>query len=183
MNNMNMYGGGNGGAVGAVGGMMGGGFPGGGGGGGMEGNMAGYRMLQEFEFEIARLRDENGQLRYQKELNERDFENVMFENNTLYGKLENLENVFIGSAIQRDGLSSSNSKLSQDYTTSTLMLENTELKKKIGRLEEEKLELKQSIINMSSGNGGLGGPASAIMNGGMADMNEVYQLKQSNGEL
>jgi hypothetical protein len=24
---------------------------------------------------------------------------VMFENNTLYGKLENLENVFIGSAI------------------------------------------------------------------------------------
>ena len=63
------------------------------------------------------------------------------------------------------------------------MLENTELKKKIGRLEEEKLELKQSIINMSSGNGGLGGPASAIMNGGMADMNEVYQLKQSNGEL
>jgi len=56
-------------------------------------------MLQEFEFEIARLREENSQLRYQKELNERDFEQVMFENNTLYGKLENLENVFIGSAI------------------------------------------------------------------------------------
>jgi hypothetical protein len=56
----------------------------------------------------------------------------MFENNTLYGKLENLENVFIGSAIQRDGLGSSQSnKLTHDYTTSTLMLENTELKKKI----------------------------------------------------
>lgn len=71
----------------------------------------------------------------------------MFENNTLYGKLENLENVFIGSAIQREGLSSSHSnKLSHDYTTSTLMLENTELKKKIGRLEEEKLELKQALL-------------------------------------
>jgi len=66
----------------------------------------------------------------------------MWENNTLYGKLENLENVFIGTAIQRDGLSSANSKISQDYTTSTLMLENTELKKKIAKLEEEKLELK-----------------------------------------
>jgi hypothetical protein len=51
-------------------------------------------------------------LRYTKELKEREFENVMFENNTLYGKLENLENVFIGSAIARDGLSSAHSKLS-----------------------------------------------------------------------
>lgn len=97
----------------------------------------------------------------------------MFENNTLYGKLENLENVFIGSAIQRDGLKSSNSKLSQDYTTSTLMLENTELKKKIARLEEEKLELKQNLINVANGGGGMG-PASLMMNGGLADMNEVY---------
>ena len=100
----------------------------------------------------------------------------MFENNQLYGKLENLENVFIGSAIQRDGLSSSHSKLSQDYTTSTLMLENTELKKKIGRLEEEKLELKQAIITMDR-TGGLMGPASTLLNGGLADMNEVYQLR------
>ncbi len=66
----------------------------------------------------------------------------MWENNTLYGKLENLENVFIGSTIQRDGLAYPTSKISQDYTTSTLMLENTELKKKITKLEEEKLELK-----------------------------------------
>jgi kinesin family protein 12 len=70
----------------------------------------------------------------------------MFENNTLYGKLENLENVFIGSSIQRDLLTNSSTKMSQDYTTSTLMLENTELKKKVARLEEEKLELKQGIM-------------------------------------
>lgn len=122
---------------------------------------------------MQRLREENSQLRYQKELRERDFENVMFENNTLYGKLENLENVFIGSSIQRDGLSSSHSKMSQDYTTSTLLLENTELKKKIARLEEEKLELKQTLINIDR-NGVSGGPASTVLNGGIPDMNEVY---------
>jgi len=113
-------------------------------------------------------------LRYQKELRERDFENVMFENNTLYGKLENLENVFIGSAIQRDGLSSSHShsqqnssnhsKLTQDYTTSTLMLENTELKKKIARLEEEKLDLKQALlISSNGGGGGAGGGVGGVV--------------------
>ena len=101
----------------------------------------------------------------------------MFENNTLYGKLENLENVFIGSSIQRDGLHSSHSKMSQDYTTSTLMLENTELKKKIARLEEEKLELKQAIISIDR-NGGVSN--SVAINGGLADVNEVYQMKQVN---
>ncbi len=138
-------------------------------------------MLGEFEYEIQRLREENSQLRYTKELRERDFENVMFENNTLYGKLENLENVFIGSTIQRDGLSSSHSnKLTQDYTTSTLMLENTELKKKINRLEEEKLELKQALLISQSaqGTGGAGAVVSVA-----PDMSEVHQLRQSNLEL
>ena len=99
----------------------------------------------------------------------------MFENNTLYGKLENLENVFIGSAIARDGLSSAHSKLSQDYTTSTLMLENTELKKKVYKLEEEKLELKQTLISINNNGGGaMIGSANAMLNGGIADMNDVY---------
>ncbi len=62
------------------------------------------------------------------------------------------------------------------------MLENTELKKKIARLEEEKLELKQAMINMDR-TGGIIGPASLMNGGGLADMNEVYQLRQSNGEL
>ncbi len=99
----------------------------------------------------------------------------MFENNTLYGKLENLENVFIGSAIQRDGLSSSHSnKLSQDYTTSTLMLENTELKKKIARLEEEKIELKQALL-ISSGAGGAGGQGgAAVVVGATVDNGELF---------
>lgn len=41
-------------------------------------------------------------MKYAKELIERDLANVNFENETLNSKLENLENVFIGSAIQRN---------------------------------------------------------------------------------
>ena len=36
------------------------------------------------------------------------------------------------------------------------------------------------MINISSGGGG---PATMMANGGMADMNEVYSLRQSNTEL
>jgi hypothetical protein len=53
------------------------------------------------------------------------------------------------------------------------MLENTELKKKIARLEEEKLELKSALITFER-NGGGGGPATTVMNGGIPDMNELY---------
>jgi hypothetical protein len=95
------------------------------------GGNVGQRMLQEFEYEISRLREENQQLRFQKDLREKDNENIVFENNTLYSKLENLENVFIGSSINRNDIHSQHSKLSEDYMTSTLMLENTELKKKV----------------------------------------------------
>lgn len=60
------------------------------------------------------------------------------------------------------------------------MLENTELKKKIARLEEEKLELKQAIINIDRNGGGAN---SIAISAGLADINEVYQLKQSNEQL
>lgn len=39
---------------------------------------------------------QNNQLLTIRENREREFENVMYENQTLYSKLENLENVFIG---------------------------------------------------------------------------------------
>lgn len=108
---------------------------------------------------MERLREENNQIRFAKDLRERDFENVMFENAQLQNKLENLENVFIGSAIPRDGQSRSNGNsrigvnsnrnagstpsdgLQQDYTTSNLLIENNDLKKRIFHLEQEKIEL------------------------------------------
>lgn len=61
------------------------------------------QMFNEYEIELERLREENNQIRFAKDLRERDFENVMFENAQLQNKLENLENVFIGSAIPRNG--------------------------------------------------------------------------------
>jgi len=37
-------------------------------------------LLNEYEAELERLREENNQIRFTKDLRERDFENVMFEN-------------------------------------------------------------------------------------------------------
>ena len=80
----------------------------------------------------------------------------MFENAQLQNKLENLENVFIGSAIQRDGKKPGTGSLNhqakagadslkQDYATSNLMIENNDLKKRIFQLEQEKIELQQNV--------------------------------------
>ncbi len=108
------------------------------------GEFSGQLMMQEYDLEVIRLKQENHQLRYQKELTKRDFENVLFENNTLNSKLENLENVFIGSAIQRNP-AKSKTNLSTDYATSTLMLENQKLKKKLEHVEHERLELSSTV--------------------------------------
>jgi hypothetical protein len=54
-----------------------------------------------------------------KEICERDLDNVDFENNTMNHKLENLENVFIGSAIQRNQ-NKKKSNLTEDYEMSTV---------------------------------------------------------------
>ena len=67
------------------------------------GDDIGARMFQEFQSEITRLRRENNEMLLQREVREREYENVMFENQTLYNKLENLENVFIGQPSQKSG--------------------------------------------------------------------------------
>ena len=98
-----------------------------------------------------------------KDLRERDFENVMFENAQLQNKLENLENVFIGSAVQRgnnnqinsNGAKSKNADgIKQDYATSNLMIENNDLKKRIFNLEQEKIELQQNVQQLSMSQSG-----------------------------
>jgi hypothetical protein len=53
-------------------------------------------MLQEFEFDLHRLREENAQLRYNKEMGERKLEISMHQNQNMMNKLGNLEVVFIG---------------------------------------------------------------------------------------
>ena len=67
----------------------------------------------------------------------------MFENQTLYNKLENLENVFIGQPAIRNEEGSG--RLSEQYAQSTLLVENAELKKKIEMLEMERAELKAAL--------------------------------------
>lgn len=57
---------------------------------------------------------------------QRDYHSVMLENNSLHSKLENLENVFIGTTIEKhhDG-SVSNSKISDTYTHSNVRQERS----------------------------------------------------------
>lgn len=47
-----------------------------------------------------------------------------------------------------------NDGLSQDYTTSNLMIENNDLKKRIFHLEQEKIELQQSLQQVSMNQSG-----------------------------
>ena len=79
------------------------------------------------------MREENAQLRMVKELKERDYEGVIYENQSLYSKLENLENVFIGSPLERDNTKSTT--VAQDYATQNLIIENNEMKRRIMLLE------------------------------------------------
>lgn len=44
------------------------------------GSNGGGQLLGEMQKELERLREENNQIRFAKDLRERDFENVMFEN-------------------------------------------------------------------------------------------------------
>jgi len=64
-------------------------------------NQHAKKLLDEYEREMARIKEENAQLRYAKEISERDYQNVMTENNGLMSKLENLENIFVGAPIQK----------------------------------------------------------------------------------
>ena len=76
-------------------------------------------------------------MRYQKEVRERDFENIMFENQTLYTKLDNLENVFIGqpSSHKSELDSERSAALQTRYSESNLLVENSELRRKVAMLE------------------------------------------------
>ena len=47
-----------------------------------------------------------------------------------------------------------NDGLSQDYATSNLMIENNDLKKRIFNLEQEKIELQQSLQQVSMNQSG-----------------------------
>ena len=86
----------------------------------------------------------------------------MFEKAQLQNKLENLENVFIGSAIKRNGGGTNSAKtgesgqegLSQDYATQNLLIENNDLKKRVFILEQEKIEIQKNLSAAFMGRSG-----------------------------
>ena len=82
-------------------------------------------------------------------MREKDYENVMFENQTLFNKLENLENVFIGQPSRRPNTfptaQQANDNLTQEYAESTIQVANNELRRKVAILEQEKLEMKAML--------------------------------------
>eukprot|EP00825_Cyclidium_porcatum_P038331 TRINITY_DN4421_c0_g1_i4.p1 TRINITY_DN4421_c0_g1~~TRINITY_DN4421_c0_g1_i4.p1 ORF type:complete len:230 (+),score=45.51 TRINITY_DN4421_c0_g1_i4:124-813(+) len=87
------------------------------------------KIVQEYQLELYRIRQENDELRNGREVAEKNYHVVMNDNNALQIKLENLEKVFIGNPGNK-GDGNNKNKMSEEYMTSVLMLENTEPKKK-----------------------------------------------------
>jgi hypothetical protein len=67
------------------------------------------------------------------------------ENIALNSKLINLENVFIGSELLNKKDSTMANISEKNYNISAIMVENTELKKTIDKLETDKIQLQEII--------------------------------------
>jgi kinesin family protein 12 len=66
------------------------------------------KLLDEYETELNKAKDENSQYRYKNELIEKQLESKTFDNNALLSKLDNLESVFVGSPVKKFGNTHSN---------------------------------------------------------------------------
>lgn len=86
--------------------------------------------------------------------------------------------MFIGSAIQRNP-AKSKSSLTTDYATSTLMLENKKLKKKLEHVEHERLDLSSTVQNFQEQAPILGSNNFNVVH----DENEVNKLEDRNKKL
>jgi hypothetical protein len=119
---------------------------------------AGFAMksgdaMSQMENQLDILRQENAQMRYQRELMNREFEGMMYENNNLSSKLANLEKVFIGQSISGEmdsELSEDSSTSAKKYSHSLLVTENNELRSRIEHAEQEKIELKGILIQLEA---------------------------------
>jgi cell division protein FtsB len=76
----------------------------------------------EFGVDVEKYKDENQILRKNKETYERQNLNLMNENNILAAKLNNLENVFIGSSIVRNKDGTIRNDMGEDYNTSAVRI-------------------------------------------------------------
>lgn len=172
--------------------------------GGIVDNKSGYNMMQrdyqmemkgadaltQLEHQLGILRQENAQMRYQKELINREFESMMYENTNLNSKLANLEKVFIGESISSgmttqdsDSMDESPSS-SKKYSHSLLVAENNELRARIENIESEKIELKGILIKLEADHA----PSTGLTRDDSRDlspgaMKRVMQLNEANNDL
>lgn len=68
------------------------------------------------------MREENIQLRRAKEIAERKNNNITSENQILTSKLQNLENVFVGSSILRHNDGTVSNEIEGNYTFSAVVI-------------------------------------------------------------
>jgi hypothetical protein len=95
--------------------------------------------------ELQKLTEENEDLIKAKETYERQKMNLNNENMILNAKLNNLENIYIGSDIIRHKDGSVSNNIDTNYNLSAVLLENKELKKTIDKLEMDKIQLKDIV--------------------------------------
>ena len=152
----------------------------------------GTDQLQQMEGQLNLLRQDNAQMRYQKELMGREFEGMLFENTQLHSKLANLEKVFIGESVTseynngNDPFESGDDsvKSSKSYTHSLLVSENNELRARIEQTEQEKMEMKGILIKLEADHT----PSTGLSRDDSRDlsptsMKRIMQLNESNVDL
>ena len=105
----------------------------------------GYRNNEELDKEIEKLKIENEDLKNIKETQMKENRRLSDENNLLNSKLINLENVFIGSDVMNKQDSAMSNISENNYNISAIIVENTELKKTIDKLEMDKIQLQEII--------------------------------------
>lgn len=99
------------------------------------------------------MKDENIQLRRAKEIAERQINNILSENTILSSKLQNLENVFVGSNITKHIDGTVSHEIEGNYTLSSvnylnylkLTLENNQLKKTLDKIQLDNAEMKDIL--------------------------------------
>jgi len=132
----------------------------------------GFRSNEELDKEIEKFKIENEDLRNIRDTQMKENRRLKEENNLLNNKLINLENVFIGSDLMNKQ-DSSNSNISENnYNLSAIMVENTELKKTIDKLETDKIQLQEMIAKKKN-------PGVKIFN----DSEEFENIKEQNTKL
>ena len=132
----------------------------------------GYRNNEELDKEIEKLKIENEDLKNIKETQMKENRRLSDENNLLNSKLINLENVFIGSDVMNKQDSAMSNISENNYNISAIIVENTELKKTIDKLEMDKIQL-QEIISKGKN------PGIKIYNEGA----EFENMKEQNTKL